>query len=176
MPIFRRIAPVAVSLLALVACAPANTGTVTATGAGPAPATTTQAADVSDMNVPFGGAYSGPTLGIALTKPVPYTPSDSALITQPTGRAVTMYITVTDNDATQAFSAIALHVQATSGSTQDQEIEDSANNVGSSTVNILPKTAQKWQLAFEVPKDAADITVQVSSLGGGKTIVFKGSL
>jgi hypothetical protein len=128
------------------------------------------------VNVPFGGRYDGPTLSIGLSKPVPYTPSNSAFVQQSTGRAVAFNISVSDNDKTQSFPAMDLNVQATSGSTQDQAIQDSAKNVGLSSATILPGHSLTWELAFAVPKNATDITVQVSSLGGGKTIVFSGNL
>lgn len=166
-------AATALAALTLTACSMPATGTVSTGGAASAPV---QAADSNLVNVPLGGSYKGPTLSIGLSKPTAYTPSESAMVTQQTGRAVAFNLSVTDNATAQSFPAMALSYQATSGSTQDQSIEDSANNVGSSTATILPGHSLTWAIAFSVPKDATDITVQVSSIGGGKTIVFAGKL
>ncbi|HEY4460344.1 MAG TPA: hypothetical protein VGN81_38900 [Pseudonocardiaceae bacterium] len=111
-----------------------------------------------------------------MSKPVPYVPSDSALVQQQTGRAVTFDITVSDRDPAQSFSLMALNYQVTAGNTQDQEIQDSANDVGTSIATVLPGKSLTWKVAFSVPANGSDITVAVSSMGGGKTIVFSGSL
>jgi hypothetical protein len=124
----------------------------------------------------FGTSYTGSTLSIGLSKPTAYSPSDSAMIQQQTGRAVAFNITVADNTKDQPLPAMELTIQAQSGSTLDQEIEDSANNVGSSLATILPGKSLSWEIAYSVPKGATDITVQVSAMGPGKTIVFSGPL
>lgn len=160
--------------LALSACGIAPTGMVSTGGAAPAPGSLSGGGNL--VNVPLGGRYDGPTLSIALSKPVAYSPSSSAFVQQSTGRAVAFNISVSDNDKTQPFPAMALNIQATSGSTQDQAIEDSARSVGTSTATILPGHSLTYEIAFAVPQNATDITVQVASLGGGKTIVFSGNL
>lgn len=161
--------------LALSACGIAPAGTVTTGGAAPAPGSGTTG-DSSIINVPFGGRYDGPTLSVGLSKPVAYSPSSSAMVQQSTGRAVAFNISITDNTKDQSFPAMAMSTQATSGSTQDQPIEDSAKNVGTSMATILPGHSLTYEIAFSVPQDAKDITVQVSSMAGGKTIVFAGNL
>lgn len=166
------IAATAATLL-LSACGIAPAGTVSTGGAAPAPSTISGS---SLVNVPFGSGYDGPTLAVALSKPAAYSPSRSAFVQNSTGRAVAFNISITDKDASQPMPAMAINVQATSGDTQDQEIQDSANNVGTSTSTILPGHSLTWEIAFSVPKAATEITVQVRSLGGGKTIVFSGPL
>lgn len=165
---------VTAATLALSACGSAPTGTVSTGGSAPSPASLSGAGSL--VNVPFGGSYNGPTLSIGLSKPVAYSPSSSAFVQQSTGRAVAFNISVTDNDKVQSFPAMALSIQATSGSTQDQAIEDSARNVGTSSATILPGHSLTWEIAFAIPQNATDITVQVSSMGGGKTVVFSGNL
>ena len=97
------------------------------------------------------------------------------MVQQQTGRAVAFDITVTDRDSAQSFPLMALNYQVTSGSTQDQEIQDSANNVGTSTATVLPGKTLTWKVAFSVPTNASDFTVAISSMGGGKTIIFSGT-
>jgi hypothetical protein len=132
--------------------------------------------DSSIVNLPLGTTYNGSPLSVGLSRPVAYTPSASAVTTERTGRAVTFNIALTNRDTVQAYPLMSLNVQATSGTTQDTDIEDSAKNVGSSEADVLPGKSLVWQIAFSVPKDATDITVQVSSMSGGKTLVFTGSL
>jgi hypothetical protein len=128
------------------------------------------------VDLKFGTTYTGTTLSVGLSKPAAYSPSEYAFTQQQTGRAVAFTITVADTDRTQPFPAMDLDYQATSGNTQDQSIEDSANNVGTAMATILPGHTLAWQIAFSVPKNATDITVAVSSMGGDKTVVFSGPL
>ncbi|HVV20805.1 MAG TPA: DUF4352 domain-containing protein [Pseudonocardiaceae bacterium] len=138
------------------------------------PAATTDSDQI--VNLKLGTTYVGPTLSVGLSKPVTYRPSDSAMVQQQTGRAVAFAITVKNNDKKQQFPAMDLDYEATSGNTQDQDVEDSANDVGTSMATILPGHTLTWKIAFSVPRIAKDITIQVSSLGGGKTLVFAGPL
>ena len=184
----RRATAAAVLLATVLAgcSSPSPGATVSPTGGGAAPsgapanATTTVATssdgDPNDVQVPLGGAFDGNVLMIGLSKPVAYTPSDTAFVSGTIARAVAFNITVTDRSATQSLPAQALTLQGQSGSTQDQEIEDTAKNVGDSDATILPGKTLTWEVAFSVPADAHDITVQVASTGGGKTIVFSGSI
>jgi hypothetical protein len=71
---------------------------------------------------------------------------------------------------------LAFRLHATAGDTQNCEIQDSANDVGSPTATILSGKSLTWKRAFSVSTDGKEITVQVSSVGGGKTIVFSGPL
>lgn len=161
---------VAAVVAALAGCTSQSAGTVSAGNV---------AAPVAGANIvtlAFGKQYDGPTLSIGLSTPQGYTASDTAVTSNKTGRAVTFNIRVADNDPTQKFSTVALDLQATSGSAIDTDIEDSANNVGSSFADILPRHSLTWQIAFAVPLTARDMTVQISSLGGGKTIVFNGNI
>lgn len=171
----RLILPAVVLALAAVAgCAATPTGaTLSQSGA---PAAPVPAGNSNIVQLPFGGSFNGTALQIGLSKPVAYTPSDSAFITQNTGRYLAFNLTVGDRTADQSFPAMAISVQAESGSTQDQAVEDSANNIGVSTATILPGKALTWEVAFSVPATAHDVTVQVTSTGGGKVIVFSGSI
>jgi hypothetical protein len=74
------------------------------------------------------------------------------------------------------LSLASLGIQAVSGSTQDAQVTDPANNVGASSATVLPGRSLVWQIAFTVPATAHDITVQVSPVDGGRTVVFSGSL
>lgn len=139
-------------------------------------ARTTAGGDSAIVNLPLGTTYNGSPLSVGLSRPVAYTPSASAVTTEKTGRAVTFNIALTNRDTVQAYPLMSLNVQATSGTTQDADIEDSARNVGGSEADVLPGRSLVWQIAFSVPKDATDITVQVSSMSGGQTLVFSGSL
>jgi hypothetical protein len=165
------------AILALAGCSTASTspGSVTPAGATQSPTATSTTENFSLFNEPFGTQYSGQTLAISVSKPVPYTPSDSAMVQQQTGWAVAFDISVSDRNSTQPFPLMALNYQVTSGDTQDQEIQDSANNVGTSTATVLPEKSLTWKVAFSVPANADDLTVAVSSMGGRKTIVFTGS-
>jgi hypothetical protein len=120
----------------------------------------------------FGTTYVGATMSVGLSRPAVYVPSDSAMVTQQTGRAVAFTVTVGDAGNNQLFPAMGLSFHATSGNAQDQGIEDWTNNVGPSSAAILPGHSLSWTIAFSVPRDASDITVAVSSIGDGATIVF----
>jgi hypothetical protein len=112
--------------------------------------------------------YDGATLTVGLSRPVAY----AGVVGR---RAVTFNIAVTNRDATP-FSLASLGIQAASGSAQDAQITDPANNVGASSATVLPGRSLVWQIAFTVPAAADDITVQVSPVDGGRTVVFSGSL
>jgi hypothetical protein len=116
--------------------------------------------------------YDGVTLAVGLSRPVAYTPSGPAVAGR---RAVTFNIAVANRDHAP-FSLASLDVQAASGTTQDLQLTDPADGVGASSATVLPGRSLVWQIAFTVPVTAHDITVQVSPVDGGRTVVFSGSL
>ena len=120
------------------------------------------------VNLGLNNTYDGATLTVGLSRPVAY----AGVVGR---RAVTFNIAVTNRDATP-FSLTSLGIQAASGSAQDAQITDPANNVGASSATVLPDRSLVWQIAFAVPATADDITVQVSPVDGGRTVVFSGSL
>jgi hypothetical protein len=119
------------------------------------------------VNLKLDNTYDGTTLSVGLSRPVSY-----AVVGR---RAVTFNIAVV-NRATAPVSLASLDIQAVSGSTQDAQLTDPANNVGPSSATVLPGRSLVWQIAFTVPATADDITVQVSPVDGGRTVVFSGSL
>lgn len=123
------------------------------------------------VDLAFGTTYDGTPVSVGLSRPVAYLPSESA---SRTGRAVTFNIAVTNRDA-RPFPVRSLDIQAFSGMTQDEDIEDGANNVGTSSATLLPGRSLVWQIAFAIPKDAEDITVQIGSTDKA-TLVFSGIL
>jgi hypothetical protein len=116
--------------------------------------------------------YEGVTLAVGLSRAVAYTPSGPAVVGR---RAVTFNIAVANRDQAP-FSLVSLGIQAVSGNTEDAQFADPANDVGASSATVLPGRSLVWQIAFTVPATAHDITVQVSPVDGGRTVVFSGSL
>lgn len=125
------------------------------------------------VNLAFGTTYDTKPLSIGLSRPVTYVPTPSATGRR-TGRAVTFNIAVTNRD-TRSFPVHSLTVQAFCGNTQDGDIEDSANNVGPSSAILLPGRSLVWQIAFAIPKDARDISIQIAATTSA-TVVFTGTL
>jgi hypothetical protein len=111
--------------------------------------------------------YQGTTLAVGLSRPVAY-----AAVGR---RAVTFNVAVTNRDSAP-LSLASLGIQAVSGSTEDAQLTDPATNVGASSAIVLPGRSLVWQIAFTIPAAAHDITVQVSPVDGGRTVVFSGSL
>lgn len=120
------------------------------------------------VNLGLDTTYDGAALTVGLSRPVPY----PAVVGR---RAVTFNIAVA-NRATTPLSLASLDIQAVSGSTQDAQVSDPANNVGASSATVLPGRSLVWQIAFTLPATAHDVTVQVSPVDGGRTVVFSGSL
>lgn len=125
------------------------------------------------VDLAFGTTYDTKPMSIGLSRPVAYLPSPSAT-GRHTGRAVTFNIAVTNHD-TRSFPVRSLIIQAFSGSTQDDDIEDVANNVGPSSAILLPGRSLVWQIAFAIPKDARDISIQIAATTSA-TLVFTGAL
>jgi hypothetical protein len=68
-------------------------------------------------------------------------------------------------------------VQATAGDAQVQQIQDTANSIGSPTASIPPGKSLKWRVAFGLPAAPSDFTVQVGTLAvGSQTIYFTGKI
>jgi hypothetical protein len=154
-------------------------------GAGPVSPTTTsatptQAAADGSAGHPlaFGQTWQPPgKMKISIGAPSDYKPSSSAFaLSGKTPRAVVVDVSVTNTpDAPAAVPAMVITVQATAGDQQAQEIEDSANGVGSPTASIAPGKTLTWRVAFGLPAAKGEFTVQVGALGGGQNVYFTGT-
>jgi len=173
---------VAAAVAMLTACttagttpASSNTGTSSSSAAAPAQA----AADGSAGHpFAFGQTWQPPgKMKISVSTPAPYTPSSSAFaLGGSTPRAVVVEVSVTNVPDGPAVPAMVITVQATAGDRQAQQIEDSAQNVGSPTASIAPGKTLTWKAAFGAPAGAADFTVVVGALGGGQDVYFTGKI
>jgi hypothetical protein len=126
------------------------------------------------VNLQLGTTYVGSTLSIGLSRAVAYVPSDTATGTRHNGRAVTVNIALTNRAATP-LPVASLGIQATSGDIQDGDITDPTNNVGTATATVLPGRSLVWQIAFALPANARDITIEISPVDGNRTLAFTGS-
>lgn len=172
--------PVVVLAAALAGCGSSG-GTVTTMSTNSTPPAAQPAASAPDGTAAhpatWGQQYNGASLSTALGAPAPYTPSRMAFIGgAKIERAVGLDITVTNNSPDKPMPTMALNTQGTSGGAQAEKIHDSGGGIDSPTADILPGKSLSWKIAFSVPKDATELTVQLSSLGGGKTIYFAGKL
>lgn len=166
----------------LTAC---STPSSTPPAAGGSSSTTSSAAPVAAVAdgsaahpLAFGQTWAPPgKLSVTVGAPAAYKPSSSAFV--PGGaaaRAVAMDVTVINTDKAQPVPAMTLSLQATAGSTQAQEIQDSGQNVGTPTATILPGKTLTWKVAFAVPVAGGEFTVGVGTVFGGETIYFTGKI
>lgn len=179
-----KFAPAAALVLALAllaGCTTAPTSSTPATGSSSAAsATPAQAAADGTAGHPFAFGQTWQPSGkmkISVGAPTPYTPSSSAVaLGGKTPRAVAVSVSVTNVPDGPPVPGMVITVQATAGDQQVQEIEDSAQNVGSPTASILPGKTLTWKVAFGAPAGAADFTVVVGALGGGTDVYFTGKI
>jgi hypothetical protein len=171
--------PVLVVLAAALAGCATSGGTVTpmSTSSTPPPPAASAPDGTAAHPATWGQQYKGASLSTALGAPAPYTPSRMAFVGgAKIERAVALDITVTNGSKDQPMPSMALSIQGTSGGAQAEKIYDSGGGIDQPTADILPGKSLSWKVAFSVPKDATELTVQVSSLGGGKTVYFSGKL
>lgn len=173
-------------LATLAACTMPGSGSPTRTsGAASASASSaTPAAAAADGSaahpLAFGQTWNPPgKMAITIGAPAPYTPSDSAF--NPAGnsaRAVVMDVSVTvPSSAPAAVPAMVISIQATAGDKQVQQIQDTANDIGSPTASIAPGKTLKWKVAFGLSSTKGELTVQVGALvSGAQDIYFTGTV
>jgi hypothetical protein len=170
-------AKIALPMLAVLTALLCGCGTTsTASPVAPVKATPAAADGSAAHPLTWGQQHTGGTLSVGLGTPAPYTPSRTAFAGRPIERAVVLDITVAVTGGDKAMPAMYLSIQGTAGSAKAETIEDSGNGVGNPMADILPGKSLAWKIAFAVPKDATELTVSSSSLGGGKTIYFTGKL
>lgn len=170
----------ACSTTAPTAGAPASVALPSAAAAvhtAPAPPSAASTPDGSAAHpLPWGATYHGQNLDVTVSKPTAYKPSDTAMVDDSMPRTVAVTVTVANHSAQSVNPMSDLTITGTAGSTQAGDVEDSENNVGEPTADVLPGHTLAWKQAFGVPKAATDLVVDLSIGYGSQTLYFTGAL
>lgn len=183
-----RLAIAALAPLALVACGsgePAGpaptvtvTTTVTATAAPevvegePAVDATEEPSDDTGLIAAFGDVVTLPEDEgtIMISAPEPYTPSDTASVEGTWDEFVVMTVTETNDAAEPAMAGWS--IQAATGDKEAEQVFDSANEVTSPMVDVMPGKSITYKIVFGRTK-GADFVLSAAPLAGWNKAYFQ---
>jgi len=114
-------------------------------------------------NPTFGESYTYENgLTVTVSPPQPYAPSDSAAVGEPAPpNSVVFDITVTNGTQTN-YDPAAFMATMQSGSTEGQQVFDSANGIGGTpTTTLLPGRESQFRVAFGAT-DPNDLVLEVA--------------